>query len=200
MTTTEISRSAATSPDVLTGRIVVGVDGSAGSEAALTWALREARLRGDQVCAVFAWEFHPAWGDPVGRSISPMSPSWAGESVCGLPVSMSSDSGVTDPSGHPTANGRIDAQAAVAGILDTAVTGAIRTEDPDQSQPGVHLSQQLVEGHPAQVLLRTVTPSDLLVVGSRGHGTFAGTLLGSISQHLVAHACCPVVVVPNPVQ
>jgi nucleotide-binding universal stress UspA family protein len=37
-------------------RIVVGVDGSAESVAALRWACREARLRGVEVHAVHAWE------------------------------------------------------------------------------------------------------------------------------------------------
>lgn len=37
----------------------------------------------------------------------------------------------------------------------------------------------------------------MLVVGSRGHDTFAGMLLGSVSQHCVQHAPCPVLVVPQ---
>jgi nucleotide-binding universal stress UspA family protein len=37
--------------------------------------------------------------------------------------------------------------------------------------------------------------ADLLVVGSRGHGGFTEALLGSVSQHLVQHAPCPVVII-----
>ncbi len=37
-----------------------------------------------------------------------------------------------------------------------------------------------------------------LVVGSCGQGGFVGALLGSVSQHVVAQATCPVVIVPDP--
>ena len=40
-----------------TGRIVVGVDGSDGSLAALRWAVEEARLRDAGVEAIHAWHF-----------------------------------------------------------------------------------------------------------------------------------------------
>ena len=57
----------------------------------------------------------------------------------------------------------------------------------------------VVDGDPCSALLRLVDPPtlvDLLVVGSRGRGQHAGTLLGSTSLELVEHAGVPVVVVP----
>ena len=53
----------------------------------------------------------------------------------------------------------------------------------------------VVEGHPAPTLVGLSARADLLVVGSRGHGAFAGMLLGSVSEHCASHASCPVVVV-----
>lgn len=50
-------------------------------------------------------------------------------------------------------------------------------------------------GTPAQVLLDAAKEAELLVVGNRGHGGFTGVLLGSVSQHCVQHAQCPVVIV-----
>ena len=59
----------------------------------------------------------------------------------------------------------------------------------------VPVHARVVEGNPARVLLDASDGADLLVVGSRGHGGFAEALLGSVSQHCVHHACCPVVVI-----
>jgi nucleotide-binding universal stress UspA family protein len=59
----------------------------------------------------------------------------------------------------------------------------------------IKLQPQPVEGNPAQVLLDASAGADLLVVGSRGHGGFASALLGSVSQHCVHHADCPVVII-----
>jgi nucleotide-binding universal stress UspA family protein len=45
--------------------IVVGVNGSASSKAALAWAIREARLTGAEVLAVTAWPYPDEYGYPV---------------------------------------------------------------------------------------------------------------------------------------
>jgi nucleotide-binding universal stress UspA family protein len=63
------------------------------------------------------------------------------------------------------------------------------------AHPDLDVHTRVIEGHPAPVLLDTARDADLLVVGSRGHGAFAGMLLGSVSEHCVSHSPCPVVVV-----
>jgi nucleotide-binding universal stress UspA family protein len=60
---------------------------------------------------------------------------------------------------------------------------------------GVLVERHVVEGAPATVLVDESERADLLVVGSRGHGGFAGLLLGSVSQQCAHHAACPVVIV-----
>jgi nucleotide-binding universal stress UspA family protein len=67
-------------------------------------------------------------------------------------------------------------------------------EAVQQAIPGVKLQSRVVEGHPAPVLIEASRGAELLVVGSRGHGEFAGMLLGSVSEHCVTNAHCPVLV------
>jgi nucleotide-binding universal stress UspA family protein len=79
------------------------------------------------------------------------------------------------------------------GITEKVLADAISsTVDPGS---GVIVRSHVVEGNAAQVLLDACDGADLLVVGSRGHGGFTEALLGSVSQHLVHHAPCPVVVI-----
>lgn len=63
---------------------------------------------------------------------------------------------------------------------------------------GVEVEWRTAEGTPAAVLLDAARKerAALLVVGSRGHGGFAGLLLGSVSATLTHHARCPLLIVP----
>ncbi|MET9023814.1 universal stress protein [Actinopolymorpha sp. NPDC004070] len=73
-------------------------------------------------------------------------------------------------------------------ILDSAVAG-LGTEGQ------VDVERKAVMAHPAAALIDASRGADLVVVGSRGHGGVAGTLLGSVSQRVAMHAHCPVVIV-----
>ena len=134
--------------------IVVGVDGSEPSLAALRWAVRQANLTGAPLEILSAWEW------PV--------------SYLGL--------GTPEPTDYDPAD---EARRQ----LDKAVSAVLTPGDRIEAQ------QSVIEGHPAPLLEALSKTADLVVVGSHGHGEFAGMLLGSVSQHCVTHCRCPVVVI-----
>ena len=76
-----------------------------------------------------------------------------------------------------------------AKTLEEAITASLHPDEADQVQRSV------LRGYPARVLLDAAADADMLVVGSRGRGGMVGMLLGSVSQHVVTHARCPVVIV-----
>ncbi|RAG83349.1 universal stress protein [Streptacidiphilus pinicola] len=139
-------------------RIVVGVDTSDASKAALRWAIRQAEATGATVEAVMAWERPTGWY------------GWA-----------------------PAGVGVYDFEGLARKSLDRAVTHALEGVPPQ-----VRIDARTIEGHPAAVLLDQAQDAALLVVGDRGLGTFTRALLGSVCQHCVHHAACPVVVVRAP--
>jgi nucleotide-binding universal stress UspA family protein len=63
------------------------------------------------------------------------------------------------------------------------------------ANPPANLRSSIGRGAAAGVLLEASQGADLLVVGSRGLGGFAGLLLGSVSSKMANHATCPVVIV-----
>jgi nucleotide-binding universal stress UspA family protein len=81
----------------------------------------------------------------------------------------------------------VNLSASAEQILQNAV------EDAGASAESV--MTRTVLGHPVQALVDASGDADLLVVGRRGHGGFAGMLLGSVSGQVSAYAQCPTVIV-----
>ncbi len=63
---------------------------------------------------------------------------------------------------------------------------------------GLDVERVVVEGAAASALIDAAAGADMLVVGTRGHGGFAGLLLGSVSAQCAHHSPCPLVIVPPP--
>jgi nucleotide-binding universal stress UspA family protein len=91
--------------------------------------------------------------------------------------------------GTPSVPYNWDPEADMDKLLTQTVDAAFGADRPSD------LRLVVTEGHPARVLLERSADALMLVVGSRGHGGFAGLLLGSISANVAEHASCPVLVV-----
>lgn len=153
-----VRRGAKASEKLERGLVVVGVDGSPPSIAALHWAARYAAATGAAVRAVHAWHY-PDSVAPAG--VAP---------------------GLTQE----------ETQAVMRRALDKAIAEVYPGQVPAQ------VEAQLGFGHPARVLIDMSKDADLLVVGGSGHGGFSGMLLGSVSNHCLTGAFCPVTVVRGP--
>lgn len=139
-------------------RIVVGVDGSAGSAAALAWCAEMSPLLEAEVVAVHAVDFPVYAVPPLAFALPPVDESW---------------------------------RSALQHKLDTEWCTPLQEAD-------VPFRTVLSEGSPAIVTLETAVHEHaaLLVVGRRGHGGFAGLVLGSVADYVAHHATMPVVIVP----
>jgi nucleotide-binding universal stress UspA family protein len=92
------------------------------------------------------------------------------------------------PSGPPSSGLRAAAQA----VIDEAVRRA------STMSPGLVVEAMIHSGAAGPVLLAEAENADLVVVGSRGLGGFAGLLVGSVSSQLAAHSPSPVIVTRSP--
>jgi nucleotide-binding universal stress UspA family protein len=63
------------------------------------------------------------------------------------------------------------------------------------SPPAVPVREIVRHGNAAGELVLASQGAQLLVVGSRGHGGFAGLLIGSVSSAAAEHAHCPVLII-----
>jgi nucleotide-binding universal stress UspA family protein len=85
-------------------------------------------------------------------------------------------------------------------VIDEPELRASAQTELDQAVAGlagdVPVTGELLEGDPGILLAQRAAALDLLVVGSKGHGTFGRVLLGSVSHQLMCHSPTPVLVVP----
>ena len=142
------------------GSVVVGVDGSANSIAALKWAARYAQSTDGIVHTVYVWSY----------PITTIAPAPLGGAAAAPPELMTE-------------------------AASEALSGFIAEADlPDD----IHIVHVVREGSTSKVLLEHAKDADaeILVVGARGHGGFAGLLLGSVANAVINHAPCPVAVIP----
>lgn len=153
--------------------VVVGVDGSVGSREALTWAVREARARGARLVAVYAY---PPPNEPLEGSRALAVPASLAQ-----PISVAAD---------PATRQRRDDEAR------QRADDLIKEMLSDVGVRGLDVERKPIpDRRPAEVLIDHSKAADLLVVGSRGLGGFKGLLLGSVAQHCIRWARCPVLVV-----
>jgi nucleotide-binding universal stress UspA family protein len=138
-------------------RIVVGIDGSPESRAALDHALAESRRRQAplRVVAAYIYPEYNGLGWPYPVLVAPET--------------------IADAT-----------RTAARQMLDEAL-GACPTPEP--------VELVVRAGPAAEVLVEESAGAGLLVVGHRGRGAFASTVLGSVGLRCVLHARCPVTVV-----
>jgi nucleotide-binding universal stress UspA family protein len=156
-------------------RVVVGVDGSPNSVAALRVAVGLAGRDGGTVDVICA--FHPNARPqyPFGASVPPYGP--LGDGV---------------HHGNTVVGAVIDAEVDARRSLQNAMNEAFGCSELG----GVQLIA--LEGSPHTVLMRCAENADVLVVGAHGHAGPLGIVLGSTAQACTRHAECPVLVVPTP--
>lgn len=172
-------------------KIVVGVDASPDSKAALAWAAGEARLRQAGLQVVYAFraqelaapEYVPTEHGLVGGGVNPSLQAY--------------DAGAVGESDRSRTLRDRSAFEDAARNRATELLGSALYEHRD-ALAGIEVERVVIDDrHPAEALVEASSDADLLVVGSRGRGGFKQMLLGSVSHAVVLHAVCPVVVVPS---
>lgn len=113
---------------------------------------------------------------------------WDAELTAIATVPMASGAGAL--AWLPAAVDREQVLTEVRSGLDRVIADAL------EGHEGVTVRRHALDGNAAELMAEFSTAVDLVIVGSRGRGGFSGLLLGSVSQGVLAHASCPVLVVP----
>jgi nucleotide-binding universal stress UspA family protein len=157
------------------GRIVVGVDGSPESKAALVWALREGRRQGAAVTALYAY------GPP--EEYNPYALAYAAASAGAMQAAHVEE---VDAASARSRRERQLAEALIRGVVAEVAAGFDEVSINAEAVP---------ESRPVRALVTASDDADLVVVGCRGRGAVRSFVGGSLSRALQHKARCPVVVV-----
>jgi nucleotide-binding universal stress UspA family protein len=102
---------------------------------------------------------------------------------------------------HPPATGPGDMLPLVYDVAETEAEEARVLAEAlagwRDKYPDLVVRRELRRAYVRSALIDETTRSQLVVVGSRGRGGFTGLLLGSVSQAMLHHAQCPVMIVPH---
>ena len=92
--------------------------------------------------------------------------------------------------------GEPNMQSAINARLEEA-QGILRAAEQEVGSVPCEIHTELIEGSAAEAILDVARTreSDVIVMGARGLGRIAAAVLGSVSQKVVAHAPCPVLIV-----
>ncbi len=149
-------------------RILVGLDGSAGSAAALEWAITLAKGVDAEIVAVHVFQLsYPLSAPPAGGAMLGI-----GSEVASLERSLRD--GVRE-----AFRTEWTAPLAQAGVRYRELFGEGRA------------GPVLIEAAERE-------GADVIVTGRRGLGSLTEILAGSVSQHLVHRANRPVLIIPHP--
>lgn len=170
-----------------TSRVVVGVDGSARSRDAVTWAVEQVRGTNAAVELVHAWRI------PVEVAVATREKLPAAVSVTGeVGAALDEAHEVELDAAREQEQAIKDAHERKAIRLLERVRDTALPDSDDRAQ--VHLVP--LEGDAGPTLVHHAEGADLLVVSSHRTTRIGATVLGSVSLYCALHAACPVVVLP----
>jgi len=95
------------------------------------------------------------------------------------------------------AGGEVTACTVQESVADRPRAERIAREALELAPAEVVRHADVLTGHPARALAGLSSGFDLIVCGSRGHGTLRAALLGSVVERLVEATACPVLVLPR---
>ena len=171
--------------------IVVGVDGSPASHAALELAVYEAGLRGARVTAAHAYkppsqsETGPRTFDRMPEVPVPSSPSTAPGDETARRAAMRKADEEHRRMRAPVEEAERQVRSTVEGWI--AELGDKRSTEVTPLVIG--------DAHPARALVQAAADAQLLVIGMRARSPVGKAMLGSVAQDVLLGASCPVLAV-----